>query len=147
LAFFEGTVVSIGRGTDLPFQIVGHPDFALGTYIFVPESTAGSKHPKLQGRNCFGLNLSGRPEEELIKEARINLTYILSFYRNLPDKKDFFNSYFNLLAGNSALKQQIIEGKSEGEIRKSWAFDLEKFKKIREKYLLYNDFEARIELK
>ena len=147
LCFFEGTVVSIGRGTDKPFQVIGHPDYALGSYIFIPHSTAGSKSPKLEGRNCFGLNLESVPEEDLIKEARINLTYILSFYKNLPNKKDFFNNYFNLLAGNSALKQQIIGGDSEGEIRKSWAFDLEKFKKKREKYLLYPDFESRIDLK
>jgi uncharacterized protein YbbC (DUF1343 family) len=147
LCFFEGTTVSIGRGTDFPFQVIGHPDFALGSYIFIPEPTKGSKTPKLMGRSCSGVNLSATPLEVLRKEEKINFSYLLSFYQALPDKKSFFNSYFNLLAGNSVLKQQIIEGKSEEEIRKTWAFDLEKFKKIREKYLLYRDFESRIELK
>lgn len=146
LCFFEGTVVSIGRGTEYPFQIIGHPDFAIGSYIFTPRSGPGSKEPKLKDRACFGLNLTGMTEQDARNLARINLTYLISFYNYLPEKKDFFNNYFNLLAGNATLKQQIIEGKKEAEIRKSWAFDTERFKKIREKYLLYPDFESRIEI-
>ena len=147
LCFFEGTVVSIGRGTEYPFQIIGHPDYAIGQYIFTPHSTEGSKEPKLKDRACFGVSLAQKSDKELQNMAKLDLSYLTQFYKQLPDKKNFFNNYFNLLAGNAILKQQIIEGKEEEEIRNSWAFDLEKFKKIREKYLLYTDFESRVELK
>lgn len=146
LCFFEGTVVSIGRGTDLPFQVVGHPDYAAGNFTFIPKSTEGSKEPKLLGRSCSGINLSIRDEMDIRSESRLNLSYLIDFYRAIPDKKTFFTNYFNLLAGNTILRQQIIEGKSEKEIRSTWAFDLDKFKKIREKYLLYPDFEVRIQI-
>ncbi len=147
ICFFEGTVVSVGRGTEYPFQVIGHPDYAIGSYIFVPESTEGSKNPKLKGRNCFGMSFTSWPMDELREMRRLNLTYLISFYNYLPVKKDFFINYFNLLAGNATLKQQIIDEIPEEEIRASWEFDLEKFKKIREKYLLYEDFEDRIDLK
>lgn len=148
LCFFEGTVVSIGRGTDKPFQIIGHPDYVSGSYQFVPESKPGmSSNPKLMGRTCSGIDLSNRNIDSLLKYPRIELSYLLDFYQKLPNKKEFFTNYFNLLAGNATLKQQIIEGLSENEIRNSWAFEIEKFKKIREKYLLYRDFESRIDLK
>ena len=81
------------------------------------------------------------------EQNSLDLSKLISFYNQLPDKKTFFNSYFNQLAGNAILKQQIIEGKSEAEIKETWAFDLEKFKRIREKYLLYTDFESRIDVK
>ena len=96
---------------------------------------------------CSGINLSGISVEDLRKIDKLDLSYLIQFYNTLPDKKSFFTSYFNLLAGNATLRQQITEGMSEDAIRKSWAFDLEKFRKIREKYLLYDDFEKRIELK
>jgi uncharacterized protein YbbC (DUF1343 family) len=148
LCFFEGTVVSIGRGTDKPFQVIGHPDYFSGSYQFVPESKPGmSTNPKLKGRTCSGIDLSERNLDSLLKQSSLEMKYLLDFYHKLPNKKEFFNNYFNLLAGNATLKQQIIEGLSEAEIRNSWAFEIEKFKKIREKYLLYRDFESRIELK
>ena len=148
LCLFEGTVVSIGRGTDFPFQIIGHPDYIKGKFHFVPEVKIGaSSDPKLLGRTCSGIDLSQKDISELRENAQLDFNYLIDFYKNLPDKKSFFNNYFNLLAGNSTLQQQITEGLSEDEIRVSWAYDLEIFKKIREKYLLYKDFETRIDLK
>ena len=148
LCFFEGTVVSIGRGTDKPFQVIGHPDYVKGSFQFVPEVRAGAaSNPKLLGRTCNGVDLSRSNIDSLIEQARLDLSHLIGFFNALPDKKNFFTNYFNLLAGNASLKQQIIEGKDEDEIRQSWAFEIDRFKKIREKYLLYRDFEERVELK
>ena len=107
----------------------------------------GRGKPKLQDRTCSGIDLSILDEKELQQIDKLELKYIIDFYRSMSDQKSFFNNYFNILAGNTTLKQQIVNGVNESEIRASWAFDLEKFKKIREKYLLYEDFEARIQVK
>ncbi|HEY6436885.1 MAG TPA: exo-beta-N-acetylmuramidase NamZ domain-containing protein, partial [Ignavibacteriaceae bacterium] len=147
LCFFEGTVVSLGRGTDKPFQIAGHPDYIKGKFQFVPKGVPGSTSPVLMNRTCTGIDLSEMRKEKLQKLEKIDLAYLIDFYQTLPEKKNFFNNYFNVLAGTGTLKQQIIENLSEAEIQRSWAFEQEKFKKIREKYLLYRDFESRIDVK
>ena len=147
LCLFEGTVVSVGRGTASPFQVIGHPDFARGDFVFKPESLPGSKNPPLLGRSCSGYDFTNRSEEELRAGAKLDLSYLFEFYQALPDKKSFFNTYFNTLAGNTALRQQITDGVSEKEIRQSWAFDLDRFMKVREKYLLYPDFEHRLDVR
>ena len=142
--FFEGTVLSEGRGTDKPFQLFGHPDLPKSLISFTPESTTGAKDPKLKGQKCYGWDISGTPSEVLKNiDNKIQLKWILQAYKLFPDKENFFlkTNSFNRLAGNDILIQQIKDGLSENEIRKSWQPALDNFKKIRKKYLLYKDFE------
>lgn len=149
--FFEGTVLSEGRGTDKPFEIFGHPSMPKNLYQFTPTSRDGAKDPKLKDQVCYGWNVSGTPAEVLKKvNNKVQLSYLLKAYQLFPEKDKFFilpksgnadESFFNKLAGNASLMQQIKAGKSEKEIRKSWETKLKAFKKIRKKYLLYPDFE------
>lgn len=145
--FFEGTILSEGRGTDHPFQIFGHPDFPDTLFSFTPHSNAGAKDPKLKDRLCFGWNLS----DTSFSFCTIQLHWLLQAYQMFPGKENFFlqpkkfnpqpqDYFFNKLAGNAELMQQIKDGKTENEIRKSWQPELNAFKKIRKKYLLYPDF-------
>jgi len=142
LCFFEGTVVSAGRGTEKQFQIYGHPDFKKGDFTYTPTPLPGAKYPKHKGLECNGFDLTTLPIEEFIREGRLNLNYLIHFYKNFEDQKVFFleNKFFDKLAGNSTLRWQIIKGKSEEVIRASWQDDLNEFKKMRAKYLLYEDF-------
>ncbi len=134
LGLFEGTVVSVGRGTDFPFQIIGHPDFKNCKFSFVPKSIVGAaKNPKFKNEKCFGLDL----RDKYLKKQKIDLKLLIDAYHNLNMGDNFFNSYFDYLAGNNVLRQQIIDGLSEKEIRKTWQKDLKSFKKIRGEYLLY----------
>jgi uncharacterized protein YbbC (DUF1343 family) len=145
--YFEGTVVSEGRGTEKPFQIVGHPSLPKTMYAFVPEPRDYAKESKPYGKQCYGWNLHGTNQEVLKQvDNRIQLKYLLEAYRLFPDKTKFFilpasgkedDAFFNRLAGNGTLLQQIKAGKSEAEIRKSWEPGLKKFMEIRKKYLLY----------
>jgi uncharacterized protein YbbC (DUF1343 family) len=147
--FFEGTVITEGRGTDYPFQIFGHPKLPDTLYSFTPHSKLGAMEPKFKDQPCYGWNLYGTTSTET--NAQIQLKWLLQAYRLFPDKENFFlrpkksnprsqDYSFNRLAGNSELMQQIIDGKTEEEIRKSWQSKLDTFKKIRKKYLLYPDF-------
>jgi uncharacterized protein YbbC (DUF1343 family) len=141
---FEGTVLSEGRGTDKPFQIFGHPLLPKNLYSFVPKPNEGAKTSKHYFETCYGWNLHGTPEEVLKKvDNRIQLKWLIEAYKFFPGKDTFFlkTNGFNRLAGNDILMQQIKEGKSEKEIRESWQPALNEFKKIRKKYLLYEDFE------
>jgi uncharacterized protein YbbC (DUF1343 family) len=141
---FEGTVLSEGRGTDKPFQVFGHPSLPKNLYSFTPNPTEGAKSSKLYGQLCYGWNLSGTPEAVLAStENKIQLKWLLEAYRLFPNKDSFFlkNNFFHKLAGNDVLMHQVKSGKKENEIRKSWEADLKKFKTIRKKYLLYDDFE------
>ncbi|MEP6594727.1 MAG: DUF1343 domain-containing protein [Ginsengibacter sp.] len=141
--FFETTVLSEGRGTDKPFQIFGHPSLPKTLFSFTPQSTEGAKDPKLKYQVCYGWNLSGTPEEVRKKiDHKIQLNWILQAYKLFPEKDKFFlsSTSLNKLAGNDMLMQQIKRGNSENEIRKSWEPALSNFKKIRKKYLLYEDF-------
>ena len=138
--FFEGTVLSEGRGTDKPFQIFGHPGLPNTLFAFTPQPNAGAKSSKCFYQQCYGWNESGTTEEVLKKlNNKIQFTYLLQAYKLFPGKDSFFlkNNFFNKLAGNDVLMKQIKEGKSEAEIRKSWEPGLINFKKIRKKYLLY----------
>ena len=142
--FFEGTVLSEGRGTEKPFQLFGHPSLPKNLYSFTPRSREGAKNPKLQDKLCYGWNLSGTPEQAMQKiENRIQLKWLIEAYRLFPQKDSFFlkNNFINLLAGNDILIKQIKEGKSETEIRSSWEPALSDFKKTRKKYLIYPDFD------
>ena len=141
LCLFEGTVVSIGRGTDKPFKVFGHPKFSGGTYSFTPKPIKGvSEDPPLKGQLCYGKYL-GDASEQIKTNGKIELTWLLGTYKNLNLQSTFFTAYFDKLAGNSTLREQILAGKSEQDIRISWKPGLEKFKEIRKKYLLYKDFE------
>lgn len=149
--FFEGTTLSEGRGTDKPFQVFGAPSLPNNLYSFVPKPNEGAKSSKHYGEVCYGWNLSGTPEQVLEKvDGRIQLKWLMEAYRLFPAKDSFFitpksgnmkNSFFDKLAGNNELWQQIRDGVSENDIRKSWQPKLDAFKKIRKKYLLYKDFE------
>jgi uncharacterized protein YbbC (DUF1343 family) len=145
--YFEGTVLSEGRGTDYPFQIFGHPSYSKKLFAFTPKPNAGAKSSKLFGKQCYGWNITGT-EAEVLKKVnnQIQLKYLIDAYKQFPQKDSFFitpkakkleNYFFNKLAGNATLMQQLKAGKTEAEIRKSWKPDLDKFKAIRKKYLLY----------
>jgi len=148
--FFEGTTLSEGRGTAHPFQIFGAPSLPKNLYSFTPKPTEGAKSSKHYGEVCYGWNLSGSPKEVLKKvDNKVQLKWLMEAYRLFPDKDNFFivpksgnmeNSFFDKLAGNNELWQQIKNGVSENEIRKSWEPALGQYKQIRKKYLLYKDF-------
>ena len=132
LCLFEGTTISIGRGTKYPFQHFGAP-YLQSSYFFIPKSGAGSKHPKHENKTCFGFDL--RNQDNYF--TSINLDWLIYCYKNSNNKEVFFNNFFDKLAGTNQLRIQIIEGKNSKEIKSSWQSDLEEFKKIRQKYLLY----------
>ena len=131
LAFLEKTEVSVGRGTTIQFQIYGHPDFK-GDFSFTPQPNFGSQYPKLKGVLSYGEDLRNYKTSNMIE-----LKWLINSFTQINDKNNFFRSDFDKLSGTSNLKKQIIEGLSESEIRDSWKEGLEKFKKIRKKYLLY----------
>lgn len=137
LCFFEGTEISLGRGTEFPFQVIGYPDKKFGDFSFKPVSIEGkAKYPPHENKVCYGKDL--RQEEEL---DSISLRYLIGFYQKWDSEKPFFNNFFDKLAGTDALRLQVLEGKSEAEIRASWKADLDRYKTMRKKYLLYQDFE------
>lgn len=141
LGFFEGTVISVGRGTSFPFQVIGHPLLKQMDFSFIPKSTYGAQNPLYKGETCYGLKLDSFADVYLKNSRQIYLFWLMETCKELKDTVTYFNSYFNLLAGNSALQKQIESGVSEDEIRKSWQNDLDIYKNIRRKYLLYTDFE------
>jgi len=131
--FFEGTIVSLGRGTLFPFQTYGYPDPAFGKFTFTPISINGmSKTPPLQDQVCYGVDLRNESLNQ-----QFTLKYLLDAYQKSGKGKAFFNNYFNTLAGTDQLKKMIIEGKTASEIEASWQSDLDSYKKLREKYLIY----------
>lgn len=139
LCFFEGTNVSVGRGTDKQFQVVGSPFFFLRahTYSFTPEPNEGAKYPKHEGKRCNGFDLSGT--EPL---NQLNLEWLIQFYNantSYAKGETFFNTFFTKLAGTEKLQRQIQEGRSIAEIKASWEADLEAYKRTRAKYLIYKD--------
>lgn len=134
LCLFEGTVISVGRGTQMPFLVLGNPEFKDMPYSFTPKAIPGmSNTPPHEGKVCYGLDLSTVPVE-----PRINLKYLLAFYKKYSDKEKFFIGSFNRLAGTPVLQQQIKDGLTEEQIRATWQKDLEVFKEKRKKYLLYD---------
>lgn len=140
LCLFEGTVISQGRGTYFPFTVLGNPELK-GKYefSFKPVSIPGmSEKPPHMNKDCYGMDLRNYDTSIFTKTGRINLTWLKEFYAAYPNKAEFFkNATFDRLAGTSKLRNQIIEGKSETEIRKSWEQGLGQYKEIRKKYLLY----------
>ncbi len=148
--YFEGTVFSEGRGTEHPFSIFGHPSLSNQMYAFTPISRDGAKEPKLKNKLCYGWNLydDGKAVAKKLNN-QINIDYLVKAYQLFPQKDSFFlrpksgnatDYFFNKLAGNNELREQLIAGKTSAEIKASWKPKLKEFKIIRKKYLLYKDF-------
>src|SRR5664280_304030 len=137
ICFFEGTAVSLGRGTSFPFQVFGSPELPDKGFSFIPESLPGAKNPLLLGEKCFGTDLRDAMKQNLVPKPELNLEWLISTYKDFPDKDKFFNSYFDVLAGGPVLRNQIQTGMTSEQIRATWKDELAKFAKIREKYLLY----------
>lgn len=134
--FFEGTPVSLGRGTDKPFQIYGHPDMKGYSFSFTPRSIPGAKNPPQLDKLCYGVDLSNLSDEEIIAKG-VNFEYVIDAYRNLNIGDKFFTRFFELLTGKAEIREMIKAGKSAEEIKASWKDDVEKFKIQRRPYLLY----------
>ena len=142
LCLFEGTIISIGRGTNNPFQIYGYPGFNNYDTTFTPKPIANTApHPKLEGKKCKGYNLSYYNNDTAKSKAAIQLSWLINAYNQVGDKEKFFSSFFSKLAGTDKLQKQIEAGLSEENIKESWQKELNDFKVIRKKYLLYKDFE------
>ena len=142
LCLFEGTTISVGRGTPMPFMQFGSPALKdKFTYSFTPKSGKGAKKPMYEGRECFGVLVGDNEKIVLVTiDNHIHLEWLIDAYNANPDKEKFFTDFFTKLAGTSKLQEQINMGLSANAIRKSWKNDLQQFKKIRKKYLLYPDF-------
>lgn len=136
LCFFEGTVISAGRGTNTQFQVFGHPDLEGGDYTYTPVSMSGAKYPKHENKACRGYDLRSVPMEE-IRNAGLNLEYLITAYEQFPDKANFFNKFFTNLAGGKVLQSQIEDGMTASEIRATWRDGLVAFGEMRYQYLLY----------
>ncbi|MGA1582978.1 MAG: hypothetical protein ACO4CH_06985 [Saprospiraceae bacterium] len=141
LCFFEGTTFSVGRGTDAPFQQLGHPALQNASHRFTPAPNAGSAYPKHEGVSCGGLDFRSITIDSLWQQGTIDVELILSMYRSLPEGTQFFRSdgYFDLLAGTDSLRLLIESGADATEIRESWGPALENYRRMRVHYLLYPD--------
>jgi uncharacterized protein YbbC (DUF1343 family) len=140
LCLFEGTVVSVGRGTRTPFMCYGFPKCPVGDFNFTPVALKSiSENPPYKDMPCEGFFLNPSMERRVREQRGIMLEWIIQMYNAYPDKDKFFNSFFDKLAGTKTLRQQIEQGKTADEIRASWKPALEKFKEVRKKYLLYED--------
>ncbi len=136
ICFFEATPVSLGRGTNKPFQMYGHPNMKGYSFSFTPRSVSGAKNPPQLNKRCYGVDLSGLSNEEIWKKG-VDLTYVIDAYRNLNLDDHFFRPFFELLVGTDYVRRMIKEGKSAEEIKERWKPDVEKFKAQRKPYLLY----------
>lgn len=138
--YFEATPVSLGRGTDMPFKVYGHPLMSGRDFEFTPRSVAGAKNPPQLDRLCHGVDLSGLDDDEIIARG-INLEYLIDAYNDLNGRLDkpFFRNFFELLIGRGDIRDMIESGCSADEIKATWAKDVEAFKKQRKPYLLYDE--------
>ena len=134
--YFEATPVSLGRGTDTPFTIYGHPQMKAGDYYFTPNSRPGAKNPPQLGKRCRGRNLRSMSEDDMIAQG-VNFEYVIDAYNAMGRPKNFFTSFFELLAGNAKIRQMIESGASAEQIRATWSDDVKTFKAKRKPYLLY----------
>jgi uncharacterized protein YbbC (DUF1343 family) len=143
ICLFEGTVISLGRGTDFPFQVYGHPQLPKQHFPFgfTPESRSAAPNPPQLGKQCNGIDLRSDNPENLLDLSRFDISHIIHAYTHFPDKSTFFNNFFDRLAGNSKLRQDIIAGKSEEQIRQSWQEELNLFRQMRKPYLIYPDLD------
>lgn len=140
ICLFEGSTCSVGRGTDWPFEVVGHPDFPADSFYFIPKPNPGNKYPLHQDQVCKGMDFRNISVDSLRHARQLNLSWFLNYYRDFPDKPAFFraDNFIDLLAGSDKLRHQMEAGATEAEIRASWAEDLAAFKAIRRQYLLYD---------
>ena len=137
LCLFEGTTISVGRGTYYPFQMIGAPDKNLGEFSFTPTPIEGfDKNPLHKGQTCYGIDLREEPEPQ-----GFSLKYLIEMYKNSSNKEKFFNSnnFFEKLSGDGQLRSDVINGKTEQEIKARWEIELNRYKKLRNQYLLYPD--------
>jgi uncharacterized protein YbbC (DUF1343 family) len=141
LCLMEGTALSVGRGTDFPFQVYGHPDLPSNEFpfTFTPRSRRESVYPPQEGNLCFGRDLRTANPEKLMDISKVDLQPLLHAFNYFPDKENFFISSFERLAGTSKLRKQIIEGMTEEEIRETWQEGLQEFMEMRKPYLIYSD--------
>jgi uncharacterized protein YbbC (DUF1343 family) len=139
ICFFEGTCLSLGRGTSFPFQVFGSPEMPDKGFSFTPDSVSGSKNPPLKGKKCYGTDLRDAISRNIVPKPELNLDWIIGAYNDFPDKNKFFTPYFDVLAGGPALQKQIRAGMNSRQIRESWKAGLETFSKIRSRYLLYKE--------
>lgn len=137
--FFEGTTLSLGRGTEKQFQVIGHPKIS-SDYSFTPMPNEGAKDPPLNGQKCYGTDLSNVTTGSIIQSKKIDLSYLLEYYKKMTDLNEKFfldNNFIDKLAGSDQLRKQILAGKNEQEIKETWQPGLVAFHKIRAKYLIY----------
>lgn len=139
LGLFEGTPISVGRGTAFPFQVYGHPDFKNeDNFSFIPRSLLGfSKSPPFEGKVCYGVDLRSISMNELTSQTNLNISYLLNAFAHFTPKGKFFNAFFLNLSGTTILRDMVIADKNAAEIQQSWEKDLTDYKKLRKKYLLY----------
>ncbi len=140
LCFFEGTSVSVGRGTNKQFQQIGHPYLTDLEHHFTPQKNSGSEYPPHENTKCYGFDLSKITIGSIINEKKINLSYLLDMFNRISKKEEEFfleSNHFQRLSGTDNLKQQILSGKGEKEIRISWQEQLDHFQKVRDRYLIY----------
>ncbi|MBP3432929.1 MAG: DUF1343 domain-containing protein [Alistipes sp.] len=135
---FEGTVLSMGRGTEAPFEIFGHPEMKGCDFSFTPTPNAGSKNPPHNGVKCYGVDLRGLSNEEIWAEG-INIGYVVDAYNNLAMGDEFFKPMFEKLIGVKWVREMIMEDATAEEIEARWAADVEAFKQLRKRYLLYKE--------
>jgi uncharacterized protein YbbC (DUF1343 family) len=134
LCLFEGTNISVGRGTEFPFQVIGSPNKSNGSFKFTPKGIEGmAKNPPYENIVCYGTDLRNLYPES----SSFSLRWLIDYYKKAVDKDKFFNNFFNNLAGNSTLQAQIKKGMTEDQIKKSWEPELVKYKELRKKYLMY----------
>jgi uncharacterized protein YbbC (DUF1343 family) len=138
--FFEGTIMSLGRGTSFPFRVIGHPDYPDHSFSFVPLAMESNRNPLLKGQTCYGKDLRSFSIRDLQQLRAVKLGWLLDTYRLMNKGDVFFTEYIDKLAGSGTLRKQILSGADEAAIRQSWQADLQKFKLIRGKYLIYKDF-------
>lgn len=138
LCLFEGTVVSVGRGTDSPFEIYGHPELEQRTFSFTPEPRAQATTPPHCGERCYGVDLRNMPQEDIWRKG-VDLSYVIDAYNDLDMGEEFFRPMFEKLIGVSWVRRMIVEGYTADEIKALWAEDVERFKVLRRKYLLYEE--------
>ena len=140
ICLFEGTIMSLGRGTTSPFRVIGHPEYPDKNFSFVPKAGKSNQNPLLKDQTCYGIDLQNIPLDSLKQLNYIKLNWLIEVSRKMNRGKDFFIPYINRLAGTAQFREQILQGRTEKQIRQSWQQGLDDFFKKRAGYLLYPDF-------
>ena len=140
ICFFEGTIMSLGRGTAFPFRVIGHPDYPDRSFSFIPKAISSNQNPLLKDQQCFGTDLTSLSTDSLKQIRSLQLHWLMSAFHSMDRGSAFFNDYIDKLAGTSKFRQQVLAGYSEQQIRQGWQPELEKFNSLQKKYLLYPDF-------